>query len=372
MDVAFTALSVDASPRSRESPEAVARQVRYQALAKLLGPKDAVLTAHHRDDQGETLLLQLLRGSGPHGLAAMPAAASLGQGLLLRPLLNTPRNDILTYAKAHDLYWVEDTSNADLAINRNYLRHTVLPLMKAHWPAAIDTMARSARLCAEASQLLDELADMDLAQVTDGDAQRLSIARLCKLTEARQRNCLRRWFRMLNLASPNAAQLHHILQDVLNVPPDRQPHIHWPGGEVRRYKDHLFAMQPLPFHDPNQVFPMKITLPLSIPYIGYLCLLPTQGQGLNQQMLDNKPLHVGFWRGGERFQPVGRAHSQTLKKLFQAAGVPPWERDRLPLLYVDDTLAAVGELWISAQFAARADEKGLIFTWQKDSPFVNV
>lgn len=372
MDITFTAIPVDASSDSRESPEAVARRVRYQALAKLLGHRDAVLTAHHRDDQAETLLLQLLRGSGPHGLAAMPAAASLGKGLLLRPLLNIPRKEILAYAKDHDLHWIEDPSNADPAIDRNYLRHTVLPLMKTHWPAAIDTLARSARLCAEASQLLDELADMDLLQVTDGDAKRLSIARLCVLTEERQRNCLRRWFRVINLPSPNAAQLHHILQDVLLAPPDRQPHIHWPGGEVRRYRDHLFAMRPLPFHDPAQVFPIQTMAPLSIPPIGQLCLLSAQGQGLNKKMLDNKSLYVGFWRGGERFQPVGRAHSQSLKKLFQAAGVPPWERDRVPLLYVDNTLAAVGGLGTSARFAVGHDEQGFIFTWQKALPFVNV
>jgi tRNA(Ile)-lysidine synthase len=302
----------------------------------------------------------------------MPAAASLGRGLLSRPLLNVQRKDILAYAKTHDLHWIEDTSNTDLAINRNYLRHTVLPLLTAYWPAAIDTIARSARLCAEASQLLDELADVDLAQVTDGDAQRLSIARLAMLTEERQRNCLRRWFRVLDLPMPSATQLHHILQDVLIAPPDRQPHIHWPGGEVRRYRDHLFAMRPLPFHDPTQVFSIQPGVPLVIPPIGYLCLLPARGQGLNKKMLDNKSLQVGFWRGGERFQPVGRTHSQTLKKLFQAAGVPAWERDRLPLLYVNGVLAAIGGLWISARFAARCDEQGFIFTWQKALPFVNV
>lgn len=371
-DIPFTAISVNAAPGSRESPEAVARQVRYQALAELMGPQDAVLTAHHRDDQAETLLLQLLRGSGPHGLAAMPAVASLGQGLLLRPLLNSRRKDILIYAKAHDLQWIEDTSNANLAIHRNYLRHTVLPSLKAQWPAAIDTIARSARLCAEASQLLDELADVDLAEVSDGDAQRLSIARLRALTEERRRNCLRRWFRVLDLPPPNATQLHHVLQDMLVAPPDRQPHIHWPGGEVRRYRDYLFAMRPLPFHDSSQVFSIQPTVSLSIPHIGHLCLLLAQGQGLSKKTLVNRSLHVGFWRGGERFQPVGRTHSQSLKKLFQAAGVPPWERDRLPLLYVDDTLAAVGGFWIGVQFAAHHDEQGFIFTWQKVLPFVNV
>jgi tRNA(Ile)-lysidine synthase len=146
----------------------------------------------------------------------------------------------------------------------------------------------------------------------------------------------------------------------------------WSGGEVRRYRDHLFAMRPLPFHDPTQVFSIQPTAPLSIPHIGCLNLLPVRGQGLAAGILDNSSLRVGFWRGGERFQPVGRAHSQTLKKLFQTAGIPPLERNRLPLLYVDDTLAAVGGLRISTQFAAGPDEQGFIFTWQKAAPFVNV
>ncbi len=153
LNVPFRVLRIDARPAPGESPEAAARRARYAALAAELSPDSALLTAHHRDDQAETLLLQLLRGAGPHGLAAMPAVSRLGQGWLLRPLLNVDRAELLAYARAHDLQWIEDASNQDTGFDRNYLRHRVLPLLRERWPAMNRTLARSARRCAETASL---------------------------------------------------------------------------------------------------------------------------------------------------------------------------------------------------------------------------
>jgi len=372
LDVSFSKLRVDARPLTGESPEAVARRARYQALEELLDARDALLTAHHRDDQAETLLLQLLRGSGPHGLAAMPMGAPLGRGWLLRPLLDADRTEILAYARDHDLAWVEDSSNADQNLDRNYLRHAILPHLKARWPEATRSLARSARWCAETAELLDARADEDLVMATAGRPDCLNIPMLRTLDEARQRNALRRWFRHLQLPSPTAPHLRHILHDAIAVARDRRPLIHWPGGEVRRYREHLFAMAPLPPHDPTQAFALAIATALSIPHLGRLRLHPAQGAGVLATALAGRSLTVRFRRGGERFRPVGRRHGQELKKLLQEAGVPPWERDRLPLLYVDERLAVVAGLWVAADLAAGPDAAGLVLEWQKPSASDNV
>ncbi len=361
LEVDFRLLRVDARPQPGESPEAAARRARYQALEKLVGAQQALLTAHQRDDQAETLLLQLLRGAGPHGLAAMPLVAHLGRSLLWRPLLNVERADILAYAEYHGLQWIEDASNLSREPDRNYLRHEILPLLKTRWPAVSATLSRSARLCAEAAALLDDLADVDLERAATERPDCLAIPGLCALDEKRQRNVLRRWFRKLQLPPPNAHHLEHILKDAIATPRDRQPLIHWPGCEVRRYQDRLYAMAPLPPHDSSQVFPLSPELTeLSIPGVGQLRLNRVQGQGVRLAALAGAALTVRFRRGGERFRPAGRSHSQELKKLLQEAGIPPWERDRLPLLYVNETLAAVVGVEVSAEWAARTGEEGVV------------
>jgi tRNA(Ile)-lysidine synthase len=376
LNVPFRVLPIDARPAPGESPEAAARRARYAALAAELGPDAALLTAHHRDDQAETLLLQLLRGAGPHGLAAMPAMSRLGQGWLLRPLLEVDRDELLAYARAHDLQWIEDASNQDIGFDRNYLRHRVLPLLRERWPAVNRTLARSARLCAETATWLDEAAAADLAGVATDRPDRLAIPALQELSEFRQRHLLRYWLRQLNLPIPDARQLHQILRDVLTAAIDRNPCVHWPGAEVRRYRDMLYAMSPLRPHDARQRFIWRADAkgwpPLDLPGVGQLRMQETMGTGLRLEVLAGGLLIVGFRQGGERFKPAGRRHSQELKKLLQEAGIPPWERERLPLIYVPPTptlpregggsseVAAVVGLGVAADFLAKSGESG----WQ--------
>ena len=370
LDIPFRALRINARPAPGESPEAAARRARYAALAAELGPDAALLTAHHRDDQAETLLLQLLRGAGPHGLAAMPTAARLGQGWLLRPLLEVDRADLLAYAQAHQLRWIEDASNADAGFDRNYLRHRVLPLLRDRWPAANRTLARSARWCAETAAWLDAEAAVDLGRVGANRPDGLLIPALRELGEIRQRNVLRYWLGQLGLPVPDSRQLWHILHDVPTASRDRQPCIHWPGGEVRRYRNTLYAMPPLALHDARRDFVWRSNTngypPLELPGIGELALRETVGAGLRAATLANVALIVRFRQGGERFRPAGRRHGQALKKLWQEAGVPPWERDRLPLLYRNsqeegksgEGLIAVVGLGVAAEAEAAPSEPG--------------
>jgi tRNA(Ile)-lysidine synthase len=360
--VPFQLLKVDARPQPGESPEAAARRARYAALSSQMAQETALLTAHHSDDQAETLLLQLLRGAGPHGLAAMPAAAPFGTGWLLRPLLAISRAEMVAYAEQHHLQWIDDASNTDKAFDRNYLRHRILPLLVERWPAAARNLTRSARLCAEAAQWLDAEAAVDLAKMTTTHGDVLSIAGLAQLSGLRQRNVVRHWLRQLGLPIPDHRQLHHLLHDLLTARQDRQPCVRWPGAEVRRYQNQLYAMPPLPAHDPHQVWLWKANAgrwpPLYLPGSGYLQLTMCKGEGVRTETLRDGVLTVRFRTGGERFRPVGRRHGQELKKLCQDAQIPPWQRDRLPLLYNQHELLAVVGLGIADDHQVGIAEQG--------------
>jgi len=322
-----------------ESLEAVARSARYAAFAKWLEPGDAVAAAQHRDDQAETLLLALLRGSGVHGLASMPARSRLGVGLLVRPLLAFGRADLETYARQAGLSWVEDPSNCDVSLDRNLLRHQVLPRLRSRWPACDLSLARSATHSAEAASLLDGLADELLELVPGARPGTLSIQKLSKLPEPRRRLVLRRWLVREGFQLPSSDRIRRIICELMPAAADRAPLVAWRGCEIRRYRDDLYALLPLP-PVPDQVIQLDRQLPLQLPApLGRLCL-PSgfEAEGL---------LSVCFRRPGLRCrtdQGAGADFHRGLKKLFQQAGVPGWIRPYVPLVLVDAELGAVAGL----------------------------
>lgn len=311
-----------------ESLEAVARQARYQALADLLGPGEAVATAQHRDDQAETLLLALLRGSGVHGLAAMPARAALGEGWLLRPLLGLACDDLRAYAMRHRLDWIEDPSNADTELDRNLLRHRVLPLLRERWPAASTTLSRSAAHCAEAAALIDDSADERLPQLVGGRPGTLSVQGLRTLKPAQARAVLRRWLMAAGFGPPDRQRLARILDEVLPARADADPLVAWNCCEVRRYRDDLFALAPLPIMPPARTMGWDGTRALQLPL------------GLGQLEITEAglpPPHDLKVRIGSRGEPPLRcirsgAAGRSLKDLFQQAGIPPWLRAFVPVI----------------------------------------
>lgn len=363
-------LRVNATPQSGESPEAAARQARYQAIASLIEAGDGLLTAHHQDDQAETLLLQLLRGAGPHGLAAMPVHVPFANGCLARPLLGFTRDELAAYAAQHDLSWVDDHSNFDTGFERNYLRHEVIPHFTRRWPACASTLSRAATNAAEAAALLDALADHDLQAMRGPLAGTLSVGQLLKLDDARQRNALRRWFKILGLPAPWAAHLQRIQGDVLAAAEDSTPCVRWAGVEVRRYRDLMYAMPPLPAHDANTVLAWDLDQPLILPDCnGKLIAHSEMGDGLKASLCRALAVSVRFRQGGERCRPAARGHTHALKKLFQEQGIPPWQRDRIPLIYVGDQLAAVGGLWVCEPFQAGSGEAGITLEWNHQNSF---
>ncbi len=225
---------------SQENIEARARDLRYQFFASLLQPGDCLLTGHHQDDQAETVLLQLLRGAGPKGLSAMPASSILGKGCLLRPFLNISRDELLSYAREHQLNWIDDDSNHNTRFSRNFFRQEIMPLLKQRWPSAAETITRSAKHCAETERLLEEFISL-LFNVCLLENNALSLIELQKLTPLQQKHVFRQWLFHCGFASPNERKLENCLRVFLTAAQDKHPMVTWGNVIVRRYKKELRA-----------------------------------------------------------------------------------------------------------------------------------
>lgn len=345
--------------------EAAARHARYEAFAELLAQGDVLLTAHHVDDQAETVLLQLLRGAGPKGLAGMPRCTPFAKGHLARPLLDCRREDLLSYAKRYDLFWIEDHSNFDTAYDRNFLRHEILPYLRQRWPGLSRTVARVARHQGQVVELLEDLARLDLAAVQDVQTATVSVAAMRLFSAARQRNVLRYWLQKLSLPMPSEAQIERISHDVMATAADREAVVSWPGAQIRRYRDRLFALPPLPAQDASRVVEWPNTEREVVlgAGLGRLAIEWTRGQGLKRERVTLQPWHIRFRRGGEKIRPAGQAHRRSLKKLFQEWGVAPWLRDRIPLLYVGEELVMVVGFVIAEGYQADAGDEGYLMQW---------
>jgi tRNA(Ile)-lysidine synthase len=343
--IPFIIKYVDASIKIKgHSVEEVARNLRYQVFAETLSENACLLTAHHADDQAETLLLQLFRGAGPKGLAAMPTIIDFAKGKLVRPLLHYTRQDLLGYAKQEQLKWIEDESNVNTNYDRNYVRHNVLPVIQNRWPNVLQTLTRVARHCADADKLLTILAMQDLEQVRGGksesDAARtLSINKLSCYSTPEQCNIIRYWLKSLGLSTPANVKMQQLLSEVLACRVDAMPVVTWSGVEVRRYQDELYAMRPLQPFDDKQIISWDISAD-SLILPGNLGILTAEIIG-KLPMIAEK-VTVRFRSGGEKCQLLGRKGGrQALKKLLQGWRVPPWQRNRIPLIYFGEKLVAV-------------------------------
>ncbi|KAF1710371.1 tRNA lysidine(34) synthetase TilS [Pseudoxanthomonas kalamensis DSM 18571] len=348
-----------------QGPEAAAREARYAALMSLLRPGEVLLTAHHRDDQAETFLLRALRASSVEGLAAMRPWRRFGPGWHWRPLLGIGRDALFDHAHAEGLRWIEDASNDDTALDRNYLRHRVLPLLRQRWPQADAAFARSAELSGEAANLLADEDRRVLAACGTLDPQALSVTALRALPIARRARVLRRWIRALQLPPLPAEGIARIESELLSARDDAQARFDWGDGpqhaaSVRRWRDVLhaeFLRQPLPTHWQQ---PWDGRLPLILPGGGLLSLENADALPM--------PVQAHARQGGERIALPGRSHSHELKKLLQDAGVPPWTRESLPLLSDEaGNLLAAGDLLYSAGFDDWLRRHGARLRWRERS-----
>lgn len=339
--------------------EDAARQARYDALSRMLPSGAVLLTAHHQNDQAETVLLQLLRGGSVAGLAAMPAITDFARGRLARPLLGFERRALEAYSRTHGLKWIEDSSNENEALARNYVRHRMWPTILARWPQAAEQLALVARHQAQAAELMDALAVMDLGQVMDANCD-ISVASLAKLATARQANVLRYWLRSRGLSVPAERVLDQILARVAVCPKSQHAAIRWGNAQVQRYRDRLVASRFSPAAPTEWETAWNVETPLAIPGSDWVLHAESaRGTGLARAHLDAAVLRVRFRRGGEQCRL--RGHRHKVKKLLQEAGIPPWERSRLPLIYVGDELAAIGDRWVCDSYAAKPGEASLVF-----------
>lgn len=334
--------------------EAAARHARYKIFAELMQENEVLLTAHQQDDQAETVLLQLLRGAGPKGLAAMPGVKLFAKGLHARPLLAFSRRELQTYAEMQKLQWIDDESNQNTKLTRNYLRHDIMPRLLAHWPSAVTTIARSAAHCAESQHLLNEFAQDACKDMEGSRANTLSVAKLLEQTQACQRLLLRTWMHQQGHPLPDTAKLTSILQDVLTAAWDRSPLVSWQETELRRYRDDLFLLPQLETHDIEQCYSWNLSEILTLPGIGKLQAQQIKGKGLR---IDASKLEVRFRQGGEVVD-LGARGNHTLKNLFQEWNVLPWERDRIPLFYIGETLVAILHYFTNKNYVANSDEMG--------------
>ncbi len=331
--------------------EDAARRARYAAFEAFLEPGDALLQAHHLDDQVETLLLRMFRGTGVDGLKGMPASRELGEALLVRPLLNCPRSELEDYARAKGLDWIDDPSNDNTAFDRNYLRHTVLPLVEARWPAYRAALGRLSDLAAAVlpNDKLSTLTRYTRHSVWPA----MDLEALRKLDEGGRNAGLRQWLSQATL-TPSLAQLQALQKSMLWSSADAEPVFEFGDFQVRRFQEALYITR-LREVDRNLALDWSGSTVLVLPGAGKLSVVGLAGE---------EDFTVRLRRGGERCQPAGRPHSQRLKKLLQEAGVPPWLRNRLPLIYLNGELAAVADLWICEGFARRL--AGWRFVWEPE------
>jgi len=363
-DVEFQSKRVTIDRAAGKGQEAAARDARYAALGSFMSPGDWILSAHHQDDQAETLLLNLLRGSGSAGIAGIAAIRPIENGWLARPLLSFSQESLRNYAASHDLIWIEDPSNSERSFDRNFLRHEVLPTLESRWPELARRLYRSSRIAADSATLLDDLGSID-AQALGDRHDRLRVDSLRSLSAERQKNVLRYALRQLALATPSAAQLQRVLDEVVAARVDAEPVLKWDGVEVRRYRNHLYLLAADLTEKPVDKTVLKGCDRVELgPGLGALRLESGAAQGLDGELFE-RGLEVRYRQGGEKLRPVDQTHTKTLKNLLQENSVVPWMRSRIPLVFAGDELVAVADLWLAADAVSTP---GVALHWEDRPP----
>ncbi|PHM66561.1 hypothetical protein Xsto_01174 [Xenorhabdus stockiae] len=350
--------------------EAAARDARYQAFKHELRQGEILLTAQHLDDQAETFLLALKRGSGPAGLSSMPAAMPFAETTLIRPLLNISRAELELYAQEHRLKWVEDDSNQDDRYDRNFLRLNIMPLLNRRWPHFSQAVSRSADLCGEQEQLLDELLEESLNALITPEGS-MSILPLETFSEAKRNALLRRWLSRYGVKMPSREQLQRIWAEVALSRQDAEPSFRLGQLDIRRYRQHLWLV-PQYQSLSGIVIQWNTKQELQLPDgLGVLFISEdkeTEREAVNIRLPRNDERVTIRFGIQANISIVGRQHSRHSKKLWQEFGIAPWLRERTPLLYYDDKLIAALNVFVTKEGQCLADERQLSVLWQKTVP----
>lgn len=358
LGVPLTVRPVDLSAASNRGRagglEEAAREARYRVFEELLEADDLLLMAHHADDQAETVLFRLLRGTGVAGLAGMPTDRPLGAGRLFRPLLAFNRAELEHWARLAGLSWVDDPSNTDESFDRNFLRHRILPELRDRWPGLNQRLSHAARACAESNELNRALASLQWRDL-GGKGDRIPVSGLLELSLPEQKNLIRWWASERGFQAPSPGDWRQVLNDLLRAGEDREPEFRAKGFSLRRFRGCLYLVPDSPAL-PEE--PRMLTVGESVHWAGWhIRLLP-----VGKATTESPAIRISTRQGGERlrFRPGGT--SRSLKKWLQEQGVPPWERARLPLVFAGagdaPELVAVGDLWCSEQYSEGAHAAG--------------
>jgi tRNA(Ile)-lysidine synthase len=314
--------------------EEQAREARYAVFQKHIQENECLVLAHHQDDQAETILLQLLRGAGIDGLAAMPMLTSKQGMTIIRPLLDSPKELLKCYAEINDLSFVDDESNNDTRFDRNYLRHEIMPRLKFRWPKASNSLARSAALISKAKSNIDELAILDSGPIIKNNL--IIIKKLQLLSRERQLNVLRHWVKINNKRVPNEKKINQIIDNVINAKNDANPEVCFDDIAIMRFNQRLYLVEKTnTIQEPEKIWHLPEELCCQLDN-GLVEAIPCE-KGLNIPL--DAICMIKFRQGGEiiKYRGVNR----RLKKLMHELKIPPWQRDKTPLLYVNQELAAV-------------------------------
>lgn len=362
LDVPLQVVIVKVDRAAKSGIEAEARRLRYQALFAYRdgsGAPDFILTAHHEQDQAETVLMQLSRGAGVKGLAGMALLDEKKR--LLRPMLVVQKADILAYAKTYALNWCEDDSNDNTAFERNFLRHEILPVWEKRHPAIYANLARSAAHLAEADYLLDALAKIDGEHLCDKNS--ICLDGLKKLENARVKNVLRWWFGSFDIAMPNTEYLNEIIAQLFFADSDANIHLKFNGFVLKRFQNRTYLLQS------TEALPIELALDwrgeecVNLPH-GDLYFKHAIGAGLLRMGLQDM-LTIHSRSGGEHLKTAKNRPARTLKYLMQEAGIPPWERAAWPLIYLNNTLVCVPNIGVAHHLQTQPDQEGLSVCFQK-------
>jgi tRNA(Ile)-lysidine synthase len=347
--------------------EGAARKARYAVYAQQ--DCDAIMLAHHQNDQAETILINLLRGSGPAGLAAMPVQRQLTRSIeLLRPLLHTPRAELLRYAQAHDLQWVEDESNQDTQYRRNDIRHNIMPAIMGISSQALTTLTRSAIHQSEVNELLIEIAEQDLVLCRNGAA--LSLATWLQLSPVRQKNVLRHWLGLAGIVLELRA-FNELLRTAIDAADDTHPALVWRNAAIRRYQGQLHITQASLQAGPTQKIVPDLVNGNDLPdWRGVLHWIQCDTSGIAEHWLSSASISVQGRQGGEQFKLAANRPTRSLKAHCQAESIAPWLRETTPLIYIDGQLAAMPGLGVNHEFIATAGTMGWMPAWHAYTPKV--
>ena len=344
--------------------EAAARDERYKKLKEKLYENEYLLTAHHEEDQMETVFLRMARGTGLDGLQGINEKYSFGEGIIFRPMLEVSKTSVMDYAKEHQLKWVEDSSNQDTHFDRNFLRKKIIPQFRERWPSIASSVSRLSQLSAQNIKILNQIAEEDIGPIAN--MNELPLAKLLDKSFERANNMLRYIILANGMSIPSMKTLQDGLKEMLDPETDKSV-IAWKDYCIRKYKNHLYFLSNSDL-EPNKVdvkIPWEIGKTVNLgENIGTIEATFIHGDGLSIEKCKNK-LTISYRQGGELIKPIGHRINKSLKNLFQENQILPWMRDKIPLIYYQDELVSVADLWFNQNYVASQNEAGFVVNWHK-------